>query len=78
MLAQSEDGGVRQNGGHGGLDAYPHQIPSEVWRNALDARGYGRIRIIELPPAQLPAGDWAKVSQSLVVASVPGVIRLLE
>jgi len=71
VIAQNEQGEVRQYGGLGGGDAYPYTVPVEVWHNALDACGFGRIRIVELPPPPEPsAGDWKRAGDLLVRAAV--------
>jgi hypothetical protein len=50
VVAQNEQGEVRHYGGVGGQDAYDYTVPRDRWHDALDACGYGRIRIVELPP----------------------------
>jgi hypothetical protein len=69
MTAQTEDKSVLLLGGHEGRPADLYPISGDVWRRALDACGYGRIRIVELPPAPMVDGDWAAAADALVLAS---------
>src|ERR1700736_3588761 len=70
VIAQNEKGEVRHYGGVGGQDAYNYMVPRDRWHDALDACGYGRIRIIELPPPPEPAtADWKAAADALAAAA---------
>lgn len=70
LIAQNGKGEVRQYGGVGGADSQPYPVPVEVWHKALDACGFGRIRIVELPPPPESANDdWRAAADALVDAS---------
>ncbi|HWT06287.1 MAG TPA: hypothetical protein VN224_11065, partial [Xanthomonadales bacterium] len=70
VVAQNGKGEVRQYGGLGGAESHPYSVPVEVWHKALDACGFGRVRIIELPPPPEANNDeWRAAADALVDAS---------